>query len=421
MLAHLGKLQNFSQSGNTINTMKRSSYSFSQSPWLSRNFEVERNQLLFSFYKTQKRNFNQTNVVYCSVGEKDYLPREYWEKMSFTEREKRRCEGEAIPITAREKKYKFWGQLTKDIKVRVKKIKKKLRESGVPKRPLDIEKKKKEELKSKTQATKEKFESIRLENRKKINLLLREKPMGWEKQLQRVKSNDPMKQRREERIKRKKIAEDKQRKKLQGVILFKKAPKKPREKTQNVKTSLFKYEDPQRWKKSPVPDTSRIDWNIEDFEDDSYEFYSLEDDRPPIDILRLIPQEEKRIHFYRTLVIRTGKECTKFIKMVKNLDLRKLSKEEQDAIFSRKEAVEKQIEKFEEDRQLFLMSDHIYEAMDEITIPQFDPVINPQLKENLYQTWVQAPTRWTLEKLAQKFRLKKLRGSYIHIIMHIII
>lgn len=415
MLSQLGKLHNFSQCGNIINSTRNSSYAFSATPWLFRNSNVEKNQQLFGIFTSQTRYYSEKT----SSPSGNYLPREYWGSMDYAERERRRNAGEAIPITGKEKKYRYWANLNATIKARTARIKEKMRAEGIPKLTAEEAKKKKEERKKKIAETKEKYAKMKEENEKRIQTLTEEKPEDWEKQVEKLKNWDPKKERME-RKKLKRIALNNQRKKsqLQGVILFKKPAKKnltfKEIEEARYKPSLFDYVDPQKWKKSPVPDESRINWKVDEFEDDSYEFYSLEDDRPPIDILRLIPEEEKRIHFYRTLVIRTGKECTKFIKMVKNLDLRKLSREEQDAIFSRKEAVEKQIEKFEEDRQLFLMSDHIFEAMDEITIPQFDPVINPELKENLYQTWVQSPNRWTLEKLAQKFRLKKLRGLLLY-------
>ena len=127
------------------------------------------------------------------------------------------------------------------------------------------------------------------------------------------------------------------------------------------------------------------------------------------DFLNQMPNEDDRIEYIRNYKLRSKSECERLADLLRSLPKRRLSLREQELIFARQDEIMNRIADLEEMEIENETLEAMMDCMDDIFIGDADPVINPALKENLYQTWVQSPTQWTLEKLAQKFRLKKVR------------
>lgn len=117
---------------------------------------------------------------------------------------------------------------------------------------------------------------------------------------------------------------------------------------------------------------------------------------------------------WRDYPVKTVEDCEAFLAAMSRKNLRSMAVSERQQFFDKRDLAKTKIKKVRDQEQFMELSDWVFEEVHEYYYANSaHPVINPVLKENMYRSWVKDPEYWTLDKLAQKFRVKKLTAEAI--------
>lgn len=117
---------------------------------------------------------------------------------------------------------------------------------------------------------------------------------------------------------------------------------------------------------------------------------------------------------WRDYPVKTVEDCEAFLASVGRMNFSSMNVSERQQFFDKRDLAKTKIQKVRDQEHFMEISDWVFEEIHEFHYSNSaHPVINPVLKENMYRTWAKDPENWTIDKLAQKFRVKKFTAEAI--------